>query len=76
MICGPAVGYVDHWAHLLLILCVSSRLNASAKVRTHQKSSQARGLDSRSDARGPGSSLNKIADEEENFPAVTDYLGC
>lgn len=36
-------GYVGHWAHMLLILHVSGHLNTSAKVITHQESSQARG---------------------------------
>lgn len=58
MICG-AVGYVDHWAHVLLILHVSNHLNLSAKGKTHQKSSQARRLDSHSDIQRSGRTLNK-----------------
>lgn len=54
-----AVGYVDHWAHLLFILHVSSHLNASAKVRIHEESSLARGLGSHSDTRRPGRTLTK-----------------
>lgn len=54
-----AVGYVDHWVYLLLILRVSGYLTASAKVRTRRETSRTRELNAHSDTRRPRRALNK-----------------